>query len=178
MWECLLEITFQCSQHKIDFGRVLGSILGGFGLHFGRFFGAKSEKVAFQSGSKSKPKKSAIKSHAANFEKFRPEGGPALRDSFQRERISPRESLPGNLSQGVSPREALPGSVPGRHSQGASPRESLPGSRSQGGTPRESLRGNLSQGVSAEGRSRRGFLEGVLARMRHLRDKRGGGYII
>ena len=65
MWECLLEITFQCSQHKIDFGRVLGSILGGFGLHFGRFFGAKSEKVALESELKSKPKKSAIKSHAA-----------------------------------------------------------------------------------------------------------------
>ena len=66
MWECLLEITFQCSQHKIDFGRVLGSILGGFGLHFGRFFGAKSEKVALESELKSKPKKKAIKSHAGN----------------------------------------------------------------------------------------------------------------
>ena len=64
MWECLLEITFQCSQHKIDFGRVSGSILGGFGLHFGRFFGAKSEKVALESEFNSKPKKKAIKSHA------------------------------------------------------------------------------------------------------------------
>ena len=66
MWECLLGFTFQGSQHKIDFGRVLGSILGGFGLHFGRFFGAKSEKVAFQSDLKSKPKNNAIKSHAGN----------------------------------------------------------------------------------------------------------------
>ena len=66
MWECLLEITFERSQHKIDFGRVSGSILGGFGLHFGRFFGAKSEKVALESELKSKPKKKAIKSHAAN----------------------------------------------------------------------------------------------------------------
>ena len=64
--ECLLGFTFQGSQHKIDFGRGLGSILGGFGLHFGRFFGAKTEKVAFKSGPKSKPKKKAIKSHASN----------------------------------------------------------------------------------------------------------------
>ena len=42
----------------------MGSILGGFGLHFGRFFGAKSEKVALESELKSKPKKKAIKSHA------------------------------------------------------------------------------------------------------------------
>ena len=59
--ECLLEITFQRSQHKIEFGRVSGSILGGFGLHFGRFFGVKSEKVASQSGLKSKPKNKAKK---------------------------------------------------------------------------------------------------------------------
>ena len=65
MWECLLEITFQSSQHQIDFGRVLGSILGGLGLHFERFFGVKSEKVALESELKSKPKKKAIKSHAA-----------------------------------------------------------------------------------------------------------------
>ena len=64
MWECLLEITFERSQHKIDFGRVSGSILGGFGLHVGRFFGAKSEKVPLQSKLKSKPKKKAKKSHA------------------------------------------------------------------------------------------------------------------
>ena len=68
MWECLLEITFERSQHKIDFGRVSGSILGGFGLHFGRFFGAKSEKVAFQSALKRKAKKKAVKSHAGNSE--------------------------------------------------------------------------------------------------------------
>ena len=43
-----------------------GSILGGFGLYFGRFFGAKSEKVALDSELKSKPKKKAIKSHASN----------------------------------------------------------------------------------------------------------------
>ena len=66
--ECLLGFTFQCSQHKIDFGRVLGSILGGFGLHFGRFFGVKSEKVAFQSGLKSKAKNKAIKNLASNAE--------------------------------------------------------------------------------------------------------------
>ena len=65
MWECLLEITFERSQHKIDFGRVSGSILGGFGLHFGRLFGAKSEKVPLQSELKSKPKKKTLKSHAA-----------------------------------------------------------------------------------------------------------------
>ena len=64
MWECLLEITFQCSQHKIDFGSVLGSILGGFGLHFERFFGAKSEKVPLESDLKRKPKNKMIKSHA------------------------------------------------------------------------------------------------------------------
>ena len=46
----------------------MGSILGGFGLHFGRLFGAKSEKVAFESGLKSKPKKKAIKSHATHSE--------------------------------------------------------------------------------------------------------------
>ena len=40
--------------------------MGGFGLHFGRFFGAKSEKVPFQSELKSKPKNKAIKSHAAD----------------------------------------------------------------------------------------------------------------
>ena len=44
----------------------MGSILGGFGLHFGRFFGAKSEKVPLQSEWKSKPKKKAKKSHAAD----------------------------------------------------------------------------------------------------------------
>ena len=63
---------------------------------------------------------------------FRPEGGPALKESLQG--VSPRESLPGSLSQGVSPREALPGSV----SQKISPRESLqrgvfPGRKSQEG---------------------------------------------
>ena len=42
----------------------MGSILGGFGLHFGRFFGAKSEKVTLESELKSKPKKKAKKSHA------------------------------------------------------------------------------------------------------------------
>ena len=115
MWECLLEITFQCSQHKIDFGRVLGSILGGFGLHFGRFFGAKTEKVAFQSGSKSKPKKSAIKSHATNPGPSRVTGGPALKDqfpgrdseSFLRENGFPREPFPGRLQAEIlSSREA------------------------------------------------------------------------
>ena len=66
MWECLLEITFERSQHKIDFGRVSGSILGGFGLHLGRFFVAKSEKVILENELKRKPKNKAIKSHARN----------------------------------------------------------------------------------------------------------------
>ena len=48
----------------MDFGSVLGSILGGFGLHSGRFFGVKIEKVSLESELKSKPKKKAIKSHA------------------------------------------------------------------------------------------------------------------
>ena len=42
----------------------MGSILGGFGLHFGRFFGVNIEKVTLESELKSKPKKKAIKSHA------------------------------------------------------------------------------------------------------------------
>ena len=66
--DCLLGFTFQGSQHKIDFGRGLGSILGGFGLHFGRFFGVKVEKVALESELKRKPKKKTIKSHASNRE--------------------------------------------------------------------------------------------------------------
>ena len=64
MWECLLEITFLRIQDKIDFGLVWDSILEGFGLHFGRFFGAKSEKVALESELKSKQKKKTLKSHA------------------------------------------------------------------------------------------------------------------
>ena len=64
MWECLLEITFLCSEHEIDFGGVSGTILGGFGLHFGRFFDAKSEKVALERELKSTPKKKRIKKHA------------------------------------------------------------------------------------------------------------------
>ena len=47
----------------------MGSILGGFGLHFGRFLGAKSEKVVFESELKSKPKKTTIKSHATGSKK-------------------------------------------------------------------------------------------------------------
>ena len=68
MWEGLLGFTFQPSQHKVDFGHVFDRILGGFGQHFGKFFNAKSEKVAFQSGQKSLAKKKAIKSHAGNSE--------------------------------------------------------------------------------------------------------------
>ena len=45
--------------------------MGGFGLHFGRFFEAKSEKVALESELKSKPKKKAIKSHASSSEESR-----------------------------------------------------------------------------------------------------------
>ena len=47
MWECLLGFTFQGSQHKNDFGRVLGSILGGFGLHFGRVLALFLEDFLF-----------------------------------------------------------------------------------------------------------------------------------
>ena len=93
MWECLLGFTFQPSQHKIDFGHVFDWILGGFGLHFGRFFGAKSEKVAFQSGSKRTGKMKAIKSHAGNSDELRAEAGLALKgDSL---RSIPQEAFPG-----------------------------------------------------------------------------------
>ena len=68
MWERLLGFNVQRPQEKIDFARVFDWILGGFGIHFGRFFGAKSEKVAFQTGLKSKAKSKAIKSHASNSE--------------------------------------------------------------------------------------------------------------
>ena len=64
MWECLLEIIFLRIQDKIDFGLVWDSILEGFGDHFGRFFGAKSEKVALESELKSKPKRIPIQNHA------------------------------------------------------------------------------------------------------------------
>ena len=64
MWEGLLEITFQCSEHEIDFGGVSGTILGGFGLHFERFFDAKSEKVALERELKSTPKKKRKRKHA------------------------------------------------------------------------------------------------------------------
>ena len=66
MWECLLEIIFLRIQDKIDFGLVWDSILEGFGDHFGRFFGAKSEKVTRQSELTSKPKKKTLKSHATS----------------------------------------------------------------------------------------------------------------
>ena len=72
MWEGLLGFTFQLAQHNIDFGRPRDWILDGFGLHFGRFFGAKREKVVFQSGFLRKPKKEAKKSHGANSEKIEP----------------------------------------------------------------------------------------------------------
>ena len=42
----------------------MGSIWGASGLHFERFFGAKSEKVPLESELKRKPKNKAIKSHA------------------------------------------------------------------------------------------------------------------
>ena len=93
MWECLLGFTFQGSQHKIDFGRGLGSILGGFGLHFGRFFGLKSEKVGFQTSSKRKAKNKKRKSHATNSDELRAEAGLALKgDSL---RGIPQEAFPG-----------------------------------------------------------------------------------
>ena len=61
-WEPLGQDGFQRALGS-DFGRF-SSILGGFGLHFGRFFGAKSEKVPLESDFKRKPKNKAIKSHA------------------------------------------------------------------------------------------------------------------
>ena len=39
MWDCLLGFSFQRSQHNIEFGSVLGWILVGFGLHFGKVLG-------------------------------------------------------------------------------------------------------------------------------------------
>ena len=68
MWEGLLGFTFERSQEKIDFGRVLDWSLGGFGFHFGVYLGVKHGKVTFQSGLKKKAKKKAIKSHATNSE--------------------------------------------------------------------------------------------------------------
>ena len=44
VWEGLLGFTFQRSQDNIEFWTVLNSILGGFGLYFGRVLGPKSEK--------------------------------------------------------------------------------------------------------------------------------------
>ena len=41
VWEGLLEINFQPLQDNIEFGTVLGSILGALGLHFGRILGPK-----------------------------------------------------------------------------------------------------------------------------------------
>ena len=72
MWEGLLGFTFQLAQHNIDFGRPRDWILDGFGLHFGRFFGAKREKVVSLSGFLRKPKKEAKKSHAGNSGKIGP----------------------------------------------------------------------------------------------------------
>ena len=40
VWEGLLEINFQPLQDNIEFGTVLGSILGALGLHFGRILGS------------------------------------------------------------------------------------------------------------------------------------------
>ena len=47
MWEGLLEINFQPLQDNIEFGTVLGSILGVFGLHFGSILGAKAFQERF-----------------------------------------------------------------------------------------------------------------------------------
>ena len=52
MWECLLGFNFRRSQHKINLGSVLGSILGGFGLHLERFWGSKKRKLGVQERSK------------------------------------------------------------------------------------------------------------------------------
>ena len=40
--ECLLEMTFQPLQDNIEIGTVLGSILGGLGLHFREDLGSKT----------------------------------------------------------------------------------------------------------------------------------------
>ena len=61
MWEGLLGFTFQLLQHQMEIGRPRDWISEGFGLHFGRFFGAKREKVVFLSGLKRKTKKEAKK---------------------------------------------------------------------------------------------------------------------
>ena len=55
MWEGLLEINFQPLQDNIEFGTVLGSILGALGLHFGRILDPK----AFQERSGKHDKKEA-----------------------------------------------------------------------------------------------------------------------
>ena len=109
MWECLLEITFERSQDKIDFGRVSGSILGGFGLHFGRFFGAKSEKVTLQSELTSKPKKNTLKSHAGIPEKSWVTGwsGPKRFRSRRSRRGDPGEAIQERRSRRGDPGEAI-----------------------------------------------------------------------
>ena len=48
MWEGLLGFIFRRSQHNIDFGSVLGSILEGFGLHFGRVLRLEERKIGVQ----------------------------------------------------------------------------------------------------------------------------------
>ena len=58
MWEGLLRFTFRRLQDNIDFGSVWGWILEGFGLHFGKVLGAKTEKKAFKRLLKTKRKKS------------------------------------------------------------------------------------------------------------------------
>ena len=45
--EGLLEITFQPLLDNIEIGTVLGSILGGLGLHFGKILGPKAFQERF-----------------------------------------------------------------------------------------------------------------------------------
>ena len=66
MWEGLLEINFQPLQDNIEFGTVLGSILGALGLHFGRILGPK----AFQERPGKHDKKEAKTRSTKNVQKF------------------------------------------------------------------------------------------------------------
>ena len=61
MWEGLLEINFQPLQDNIEFGTVLGSILGALGLHFGRILGPKAFQERLGKHDKKKAKTRSTK---------------------------------------------------------------------------------------------------------------------